>query len=208
MAGRGGRGRGGKGRGFTFDIGAIGFGRGSDALPAAILQPPPLFPPLERRPLPLRISEKDDYMLVLKEEFRMIMNTSPYYIKPDAAKKDIERYSDRFKENQQTDSTNSWTPDWNHFPAELKVKTKTSKSHGKAVKPNTKNSSRKRKLDTSAPDIDFDSLEKEDEKENENESGSKPTQESKATEGKADPESEEEIDEEDYDEEEQEEVQT
>ena len=42
MAGRG-RGRG-KGRGFTFDIGKLGIGRGGDSLPAAIQQPPPLFP--------------------------------------------------------------------------------------------------------------------------------------------------------------------
>lgn len=41
MAGRG-RGRG-KGRGLSFDVGMIGFGRG-EALPTAILQPPPLFP--------------------------------------------------------------------------------------------------------------------------------------------------------------------
>ena len=42
MAGRG-RGRG-RGRGsFSFDVSAIGFGRG-EQLPAAIQQPPPLFP--------------------------------------------------------------------------------------------------------------------------------------------------------------------
>lgn len=41
MAGRG-RGRG-RGRGLSFDVGMIGFGRG-EALPAAILQPPPLYP--------------------------------------------------------------------------------------------------------------------------------------------------------------------
>ena len=41
MAGRG-RGRG-RGRGFSFDVGMIGFQRG-EALPAAIQQPPPLYP--------------------------------------------------------------------------------------------------------------------------------------------------------------------
>ena len=41
MAGRG-RGRG-RGRGMSFDVGMIGFGRG-ESLPAAILQPPPLYP--------------------------------------------------------------------------------------------------------------------------------------------------------------------
>ena len=40
MAGRGrGRGRG----SFTFDTGALGFGKG-EALPNALLQPPPLYP--------------------------------------------------------------------------------------------------------------------------------------------------------------------
>ena len=37
MAGRG------RGRSYSFDTGALGFGKG-DAIPAAILQPPPLFP--------------------------------------------------------------------------------------------------------------------------------------------------------------------
>lgn len=41
MAGRG-RGRG-RGRSLSFDVGMIGFGRG-EALPAAIQQPPPLYP--------------------------------------------------------------------------------------------------------------------------------------------------------------------
>ena len=38
----GGRGRG-RGKSVSFDVQALGFGRG-EALPAAILQPPPLFP--------------------------------------------------------------------------------------------------------------------------------------------------------------------
>ena len=42
MAGRG-RGRGRGGGSMTFDIGSLGFGRG-EGMPAAILQPPPLFP--------------------------------------------------------------------------------------------------------------------------------------------------------------------
>lgn len=46
MAGRG-RGRG-RGRGLSFDVGMIGFGRG-EALPAAIQQPPPLYPVRESR---------------------------------------------------------------------------------------------------------------------------------------------------------------
>ncbi|KAK3717895.1 hypothetical protein QZH41_014901, partial [Actinostola sp. cb2023] len=197
MAGRG-RGR---GRGFSFDIASIGFGRGSEALPTATLQPPPTFPPLEKRPLPLRMSEADDYMLVLKEEFKLIMNASPYYIKPDIVNRDIERYSDRFKEKHQNESTMNWTPDWSYIPAELKIKTKTSKSRRhNPLKPNGR-----RKLDASAPDIDFEKLEKADETENEG-GTEKTTQENKPTEGKGDDGSDDPDEEDEYDEEEQEEV--
>ncbi|EDO36397.1 predicted protein [Nematostella vectensis] len=108
MAGRGGRGRG-KGRGFTFDVGALGFGRG-EALPTAIVQPPPLFPPQEKKPLPLRSSTADDYLLALKQEFRGCMRESAYFLKPDIADKDIERYSDRYREKPPDEPTIDWEP--------------------------------------------------------------------------------------------------
>lgn len=52
MAGRG-RGRG-RGRGaMTFEVGQLGFTPG-ESLPAPVLQPPAIFPALERKPIPLQ----------------------------------------------------------------------------------------------------------------------------------------------------------
>lgn len=53
MSGRGrGRGRG-RGNQMSFDYNQLGFG-GGEALPAPVLQPPPTFPVLEHKPLPLK----------------------------------------------------------------------------------------------------------------------------------------------------------
>lgn len=116
MAGRG-RGRGRGGGSMTFDIGSLGFGRG-EGMPAAILQPPPLFPQLEFKPTPLSNTEVDEYLLALKQEIRGAMRDSPYYIKKSITKKDISRYSDKYKGVQNSDvqytPVNSWL-----FPKEL-----------------------------------------------------------------------------------------
>ncbi|KAL9986078.1 hypothetical protein ACROYT_G000152 [Oculina patagonica] len=119
MAGRG-RGRG-RGRGLSFDVGMIGFGRG-EALPAAIQQPPPLYPPLDAKPLPLRQTEADEYMLALKQELRGCMRELPYFVKAKVKTKDVERFSDRYREKQ-TEGL-EWQPDWKLFPNELKIKVK------------------------------------------------------------------------------------
>ncbi|KAI0223789.1 hypothetical protein LSAT2_025087 [Lamellibrachia satsuma] len=98
MAGRRG-GRGGAGRGISFNIENLGFGRG-EALPGPILQPPPLFPPLEQKPVPLLAGEEGDYLLALKQEYQGSMKESVYFLKELHKKKDIERYSDKYQLGQ------------------------------------------------------------------------------------------------------------
>ncbi|XP_058963494.1 DNA-directed RNA polymerase III subunit RPC7-like isoform X2 [Pocillopora verrucosa] len=105
MAGRG-RGRG-RGRGFSFDVGVIGFKRG-EALPATIQQPPPLYPPLDVKPLPLRQTDADEYMLALKQELRGCMRELPYFVKAEIKSKDIERFSDRYREKKKEEL--EWQP--------------------------------------------------------------------------------------------------
>lgn len=59
MAGRG-RGRGGRGGGMSMNreqLSAIGVGVG-EALPGPITEPPPLFPLLNRKPVPLTVSNR------------------------------------------------------------------------------------------------------------------------------------------------------
>lgn len=135
MAGRGrGRGRGG---GMTFSTELLGFGRG-EALPPPTLQPPPLFPPLEYKPAPLAAGEDRDYILLLKQEFRSGVRNSPYFIKPQDKKKDIQRYSDKYHGNGNSDSTIGWTPDWERLPKELKIRVRKPKDArtSSSVKPN------------------------------------------------------------------------
>ncbi|XP_003724394.2 DNA-directed RNA polymerase III subunit RPC7-like [Strongylocentrotus purpuratus] len=134
MAGRG-RGRG-RGRGSSFAADALGLGRGGEALPPPTAQPPPLFPPLEFSPAPLPKNEEDNYMYLLKQEFRGHMRDSPYCIKPHNKKKDIERYSDKYQVGS-GDNGIGWHPDWKRFPKELRIvsrKARPPKSAG-SVKP-------------------------------------------------------------------------
>ncbi|XP_068586099.1 DNA-directed RNA polymerase III subunit RPC7-like isoform X2 [Cebidichthys violaceus] len=106
MAGRaGGRGR----RMMSFSVEAVGINRG-DSLPPSIQQPTPLFPVMEQKPLPLTGGEEAEYLLALKQEFRGAMKTLPFYIQPAAARRDVERYSDKYHSNEQTDGLTDWNP--------------------------------------------------------------------------------------------------
>ncbi|XP_014460143.1 DNA-directed RNA polymerase III subunit RPC7-like [Alligator mississippiensis] len=119
MAGRGGRGR---GRGqMTFNVEAVGIGKG-ESLPPSTLQPSPLFPPMEYRPVPLQTGEEVEYMLALKQELRGAMKNLPYFVKPAAPKKDIERYSDKYQTSGPIDNAIDWNPDWRQLPQELKIR--------------------------------------------------------------------------------------
>ncbi|KAM9515133.1 DNA-directed RNA polymerase III subunit RPC7-like isoform 1-T1 [Guaruba guarouba] len=118
MAGRG-RGR---GRGqMTFNVEAVGIGKG-EALPPPTLQPSPLFPPLEHRAAPLPGGEEGEYVLALKQELRGAMRNLPYFVKPGAPRRDIERYSDKYQISSPVDSAIDWNPDWRRLPRELKIR--------------------------------------------------------------------------------------
>lgn len=118
MAGRG-RGR---GRGqLSFNMEAVGIGKGEN-LPPSTLQPTPLFPPMEHKPIPLQTSEEAEYMLALKQELRGAMKSLPFYIRPAAPKKDVERYSDKYQSSEPTDNTIEWDPDWKRLPRELRIR--------------------------------------------------------------------------------------
>lgn len=89
------RGRG-RGRGQAFHLQQVGLSPGE--APPAILQPPPLFPDLERKPLQCKRNEADNYMLSVKQEFRTAITNGPLYIKlVNKQSFEIERYSDRYR---------------------------------------------------------------------------------------------------------------
>ncbi|XP_053134834.1 DNA-directed RNA polymerase III subunit RPC7-like [Hemicordylus capensis] len=120
MAGRGGRWRG-RGSHMTFNLEAVGIAKG-EALSPPTLQPSPLFPPLEYKPVPLQTGEEVEYMLALKQELRGAMKNLPYFIKPSAPQKDVERYSDKYQMSGPIDSAIEWNPDWRRLPKELKIR--------------------------------------------------------------------------------------
>nr|XP_046243048.1 DNA-directed RNA polymerase III subunit RPC7 [Scatophagus argus] len=109
----------GRGRGvasFTFNVEALGIGRGS--MPEARVGPSPLFPNTDFKPVPLKAGEDEDYMLALKQEMRGAMQRLPHNIKPHSNKAEVEKYTERYLKQKQTDDE-EWTPDWNLFPKEL-----------------------------------------------------------------------------------------
>ncbi|XP_004689636.1 PREDICTED: DNA-directed RNA polymerase III subunit RPC7-like [Condylura cristata] len=120
MASRGG-GRG-RGRGqLTFNMEAVGIAKG-DAVPPPTLQPSPLFPPLEFRPVPLPSGEEGEYVLALKQELRGAMRQLPYFIRPAVPRRDVERYSDKYQMSGPIDNAIDWNPDWRRLPRELKIR--------------------------------------------------------------------------------------
>uniref|UniRef100_UPI00358E2B33 DNA-directed RNA polymerase III subunit RPC7-like isoform X1 n=1 Tax=Myxine glutinosa TaxID=7769 RepID=UPI00358E2B33 len=118
----------GRGRGqMTFNIEAIGFGKG-EALPPTALQPPPLFPLRQNLPLPLQTGEETDYQVALKQEFRLAMKCLPYFLKIEMKKKDIVRYSDKYHSKGAGDLASEWVPDWRRLPKELNISQKSRKA--------------------------------------------------------------------------------
>ncbi|XP_030000018.1 DNA-directed RNA polymerase III subunit RPC7 [Sphaeramia orbicularis] len=109
----------GRGRGvaaFTFNIEALGIGRGS--MPEARVGPSPLFPNTDFKPIPLKAGEDEDYMLALKQEMRGAMQRLPHNIKRQSNKAEVERYTERYLKQRLVEDE-QWTPDWNLFPKEL-----------------------------------------------------------------------------------------
>ncbi|GFR10623.1 uncharacterized protein TNCT_297591 [Trichonephila clavata] len=107
----GGRGRG-RGRGIPFR--RVGFGS-EDVLPP-LNQPPPIYPPLLFKPVPLLTGKKILYTLTLKQEIRTSFKESGYYVPPVSMKKDIERYTDKYQQIHAADQV-VW--DKKLFPKEL-----------------------------------------------------------------------------------------
>lgn len=116
MAGRG-RGRGKPSMSISTE--QLGFTKG-EALPPPVLQPPPKYPSLEYKPMPLIINTEMSYLLELKREYAEYMRESSNNVLPLVIKKDIERYSDRYQDLITDKSSYETRYDWSRMPAELK----------------------------------------------------------------------------------------
>ncbi|XP_005382336.1 PREDICTED: DNA-directed RNA polymerase III subunit RPC7 isoform X2 [Chinchilla lanigera] len=194
MAGNKGRGR----AAYTFNIEAVGFGKG-EKLPDVVLKPPPLFPDTDYKPVPLKTGESEDYMLALKQELRETMKRKPYFIEKTEEKPDIERYSKKYMQVYKEE----WIPDWRRLPREMMPRKKCRKDpKSKKAKGTDKVSSL---INTADVLKKIEELEKrgdgeKSDEENEEKEGSK----EKSKEGDDDNDDDD-AEQEDYDEEEQEE---
>ncbi|KAM8962117.1 DNA-directed RNA polymerase III subunit RPC7 [Pelodytes ibericus] len=133
MAGKG-RGR---GASFTFDLQAIGISKG-EALPETRLQPIPTFPPVDYKPVPLKIGEDMDYMLALKQEIRGNVKRLPYYVPAELEKPRVEKYRTKYEIEAEQKLIKQWIPDWRLLPMEMKVIKKKTKKPKKAKVKETK----------------------------------------------------------------------
>ncbi|CAH2091259.1 unnamed protein product [Euphydryas editha] len=96
MTGRG-RGRG-NGKSLTHEqLQALGITRADNTTTPQILAPPPLFPKLEVKPLPLNCDAAMDYMVIVRDQFIEYLHESPAYVKTNTQTDGIERYSDKYK---------------------------------------------------------------------------------------------------------------
>ncbi|XP_061753534.1 DNA-directed RNA polymerase III subunit RPC7 isoform X2 [Nerophis ophidion] len=126
----------GKGRGvaaFTFNIDALGIGRGN--MPEARVGPSLLFPVPDFKPVPLKAGEVENYMLALKQEMRGAMGRMPHNIKFHAKKADVQKYTERYLKQKHEDHED-WTPEL--MPQKKKAKVKTGQKKKKAVKISSK----------------------------------------------------------------------
>lgn len=134
MAGRG------RGRGSTLSLTheqlqSLGIGRGENNPQIAV--PPPLFPKLEAKPLPLISDAATDYMLIVKDQFIEYLHESPAFVKQKAQTDGVERYSDKYK-MLALDAKQGKVLDcvWTNMPVELRPQVSRARV-----------TSRKRKLD-------------------------------------------------------------
>ena len=101
-----------------------------DNIPPPILQPPPTFPPLERKPLDLSNTSYYQALLVKKQDLEQSMKELPFYLKAHLHKEDIARYSDKYKlkETNSIQVILNSIPNWKMtLPKELHLERKIKK---------------------------------------------------------------------------------
>ncbi|XP_071053814.1 DNA-directed RNA polymerase III subunit RPC7-like [Onthophagus taurus] len=122
MAGRG-RGRGGRGgnsKSFSRDqLASIGAGT-NDLIPGPVTQPPPLYPPLNRQPVPVQPSEDLDYLLTLRQDIIDHMYLSTAFLRVSKTKVTKSDHEIDKLLAQLPSATNNF--DWELFPTELRPK--------------------------------------------------------------------------------------
>lgn len=95
----------------------LGLAPGEPA-PPPILQPPPLFPVLDRKPLELQEDAATMYLVDIKQELKQSMRQSAFHLsRADTSTFKIEKYSDKHRRNGEANGTSVWQMG---FPGELR----------------------------------------------------------------------------------------
>nr|CAH7760176.1 unnamed protein product [Callosobruchus chinensis] len=121
MSGRGrGRGRGGATRTFNREqLSQMGV-TSNETLPGPVTQPPPLYPLMDRKPVPLTQSSEIDYLLILRQDFIDRMQISGSYLKmPECKLNQAEQTIDKLVAQLPRVKEKF---DWRLFPSELRPK--------------------------------------------------------------------------------------
>lgn len=135
MGGRGrGRGRGGSSSFSREQLDYMGAGGPGEQLPGPVTQPPPLYPTLENKAVPLVSTKDTNYMLILKQDFLENMQYKSTYVNLPQHQKEPELEIDKLLA-QLPKMPESCKFDWKMLPKELRSKisakrnkqTKTSK---------------------------------------------------------------------------------
>ncbi|XP_055597797.1 DNA-directed RNA polymerase III subunit RPC7 [Uranotaenia lowii] len=112
--------------------------------------PPPLYPILQSKPVPLESNPDRDYKILWKEDFISYLRESPYYTTTKCSKGPVERYTDKVINVLENDPKRKQDGDfiWSMLPAELKPSFKRSK--GGATNGESKGSKRSKTVDINA----------------------------------------------------------
>ncbi|XP_055627803.1 DNA-directed RNA polymerase III subunit RPC7 isoform X2 [Toxorhynchites rutilus septentrionalis] len=89
--------------------------------------PPPAYPPLLSKPVPLESNPDRDYKILWKEDFISHLRESPYYSASNSCRGPVERYTDKVIRKQEGDFL------WSMMPAELRPSYKRGKNAGTAA---------------------------------------------------------------------------
>lgn len=96
-------------------------GQSNEPQVEAVNEPPPLYPPLENRPVPLDTGVEGEYLLALKRDFVEYFHDSPSYLQHTIVKSDIQRFSDRYQTAALASrSISQLVHDWSLLPKELR----------------------------------------------------------------------------------------
>uniref|UniRef100_A0A1B6C034 DNA-directed RNA polymerase III subunit n=1 Tax=Clastoptera arizonana TaxID=38151 RepID=A0A1B6C034_9HEMI len=134
MAGRG-RGMGGAGRGrgrgnMSFNMEQLGLSPG-EGLPGPVLQPPPLYPPMEFCPAQLEKNEFYEKQRVIKSDFVNHFNKSNFFMYSNQ----YEIKGDQFNDEITEEIEKPLSLDWTYFPTELRPSAKRKRNVSKLKPP-------------------------------------------------------------------------